>query len=153
METFSSQYKLANSYKIRAAAVGQIGDPNMSVRLRRSSSEMTPILVSRLSRGSNITDGNNAQMYRVSAGARVGSDETKPRKKYMQHTVRVSDKVPSEERNFVAKTCAPGKQAWYNKRNSVFYKPSPLSLPNGYEKKPGQLQRGILPVRTVYAEA
>lgn len=133
-----------------AGAVGPIGDPNLNVRLRRTTSDMPLKFDSNIDRGTTINDGNNPLMYRVGPGAGVFSDEMYPRVKKVQHVVRISEPIPSEERVFTSKQVADPKQAWHDSRNSVLRDTGAQygRLPRGFVPSTNQQRRGQTPFLT-----
>jgi len=150
MEFFRELVTKDNYTKASAGGVGTVGDPNTNVRLRRSSSELAPIFISRASRGSNITDGNNPAMYRVSGGARVYSDDTNDRPRYRENVTRIVDLIPSE-RLMMPKNCGTPKLSWAMlKRSSLSTNNTLFSqVPGGFGPKPGDVRRGQIPTRNV----
>ena len=151
MEFHADKYRYVNTQTMNVAGVGPVGDPNTYIRMRRSSSEMTPIFRGRASTGSNIVDGNNTNMYRVGARARVYSDETMPRPHMMQHGVKMTDIVPAE-RVFIAIPSVVLQQSTSERRRQVFQDQN-LSMfnrvPRGFAPIPGEMRRDRIPRETL----
>ena len=71
--------------------VGPVGDTLLMERRMRSMPEQSPLILTNPSWGSNIVDGNNQSMYRISSGARVFDDFRFPRIKQNEIGVSIKD--------------------------------------------------------------
>ena len=138
-----------DNFYIQPGGVAPVGDALVQTRLQGSYPEQTVIFQKRNIKpyGSNVVDGNNEAMYRISAGPRVFDSSWGVRKSQkVSHGWRIED-LRTVDRMVQPLMGSSPMYDWQNKVATAYKTTGSqfLPMPGGYQSK-GGLSRGPTPI-------
>ena len=152
MDWITHKHKYNHEFSIMPGAVGSVGQTCTQFRQKRSCPDQAHVIRYSESSGSNIVDGNNAAMYRISAGARVYDSSWQQPGFKTAYGTRLED-VRAEDRTVMPLMGQAPQWDWQNKIATAYSMQGAAFTPtNGYGPPAGSLPRGPMPQAYVVSQ-
>lgn len=135
-----------NEFVIAPGGVGSVGQTAVQERMRRSCPEQAVIIQSRVTDGSNITDGNNMSMLSIGPGARTIEEGWNFREGWQTNRGFVIEDLRALPRTQEPLTVGPPQSDWQNTVATTFQTIGKgFALPKPFVPGPTTVLRGQQP--------